>query len=222
MTPEPVVIDLGEDRTVSGLWIKPDAASALLVLAHGAGAGMAHKSMTAIAEGLAERGVSTLRYNFPYMERSSKRPDNPPVAHVAVRAAVADAAKLAGDLPLFAGGRSFGARMTSQAQSAEPLAKVSGLVFFAFPLHPPGKPGTDRADHLAVVKIPMLFLQGAKDEFADLALLKPTVSKLGKRGKLHLVDHADHSFHVPAKTGRKDPEVLAEILDVAREWMLKR
>jgi len=222
MTAKERTLKLPDGSTVSALWQKPKDAKAVLVLAHGAGAGMTHKHMAATADGLGERGVAVLRYNFPYMERSSKRPDNPPVAHVAVRAAVADAAKLAGDLPLFAGGRSFGARMTSQAQSAEPLAKVSGLVFFAFPLHPPGKPGTDRADHLAVVKIPMLFLQGAKDEFADLALLKPTVSKLGKRGKLHLVDHADHSFHVPAKTGRKDPEVLAEILDVAREWMLKR
>ena len=220
MTPEPVVIDLGEDRTVSGLWIKPDAASALLVLAHGAGAGMAHKSMTAIAEGLAERGVSTLRYNFPYMERGSKRPDTPTVAHEAVRAAVAQAARLAPDLPLFAGGRSFGGRMTSQAQAAEPLPGVRGLIFFAFPLHPPAKPGLERAEHLSEIKIPQLFLQGSRDEFAQLDLLQATVDHLGELTTLKLLDAADHAFHVPAKTGRKDPEVLGEALDTARAWML--
>ncbi len=220
MTPEPVVIDLGEDRTVSGLWIKPDAALALLVLAHGAGAGMAHKSMTAIAEGLAERGVSTLRYNFPYMERGSKRPDTPTVAHEAVRAAVAQAARLAPDLPLFAGGRSFGGRMTSQAQAAEPLPGVRGLIFFAFPLHPPAKPGLERAEHLSEIKIPQLFLQGSRDEFAQLDLLQATVDHLGELATLKLLDAADHAFHVPAKTGRKDPEVLGEALDTARAWML--
>ena len=221
MPPRQRTLKLPDGSTVSALWQKPKDAKAVLVLAHGAGAGMTHKAMAATADGLAERGVAVLRYNFPYMERGSKRPDSPAIAHVAARAAVADAGKLAGDLPLFAGGRSFGARMTSQAQSAEPLPKVTGLVFFAFPLHPPGKPGVDRADHLAAVKIPMLFLQGAKDEFADLDLLRPTVSKLGKRAKLHLVDHADHSFHVPVKSGRRDPEVLSEILDGAKDWMLK-
>ena len=221
MPPRQRTLKLPDGSTVSALWQKPKDAKAVLVLAHGAGAGMTHKAMAATADGLAERGVAVLRYNFPYMERGSKRPDSPAIAHVAARAAVADAGKLAGELPLFAGGRSFGARMTSQAQSAEPLPKVAGLVFFAFPLHPPGKPGVDRADHLAAVKIPMLFLQGAKDEFADLDLLRPTVSKLGKRAKLHLVDHADHSFHVPVKSGRRDPEVLSEILDVAKDWMLK-
>lgn len=222
MTARERIIKLPDGATVSALWQKPKDAKAVLVLAHGAGAGMKHKHMAATADELAERSIAVLRYNFPYMERGSKRPDNPPVAHAAVRAAVSDAGKLAGDLPLFAGGRSFGARMTSQAQSTDPLPKVAGLVFFAFPLHPPGKPGTDRADHLPAIRIPMLFLQGAKDEFADLDLLKATVSKLGKRGKLHLVDHADHSFHVPVKSGRKDPEVLSEILDVAADWMLKR
>lgn len=215
-------IKLADGSTVSALWQKPKGAKAVLVLAHGAGAGMTHKHMAATADGLEERGIATLRYNFPYMEKGSKRPDNPPVAHAAVRAAVADAAKLAAGLPLFAGGRSFGARMTSQAQSIEPLPTVAGLVFFAFPLHPPGKPGIDRADHLASVKVPMLFLQGSKDEFADLDLLKPVTKSLGKRAKLHLAEYADHSFHVPAKSGRKDPEVLAEILDAARDWMLKQ
>jgi predicted alpha/beta-hydrolase family hydrolase len=214
-------IRLPDGSTVSALWQKPKDAKAVLVLAHGAGAGMTHKHMAATADGLQTRGIAVLRYNFSYMERGSKRPDNPPVAHAAVRAAVADAAKLAGDLPLFAGGRSFGARMTSQAQALDPLPKVKGLVFFAWPLHPPGKAGAERAEHLAAVKIPMLFLQGTNDEFAETPLLKTTVRSLGKRAMLHLVDQADHSFHVPAKSGRKDPEVLAEILDAARDWMLK-
>lgn len=220
MTPEPIVIDLGEDRAVSGLWMKPDSPVAVLVLAHGAGAGMAHKSMAAIAEGLAERGVATLRYNFPYMERGSKRPDTPALAHEAVRAAVARAARLAPDLPLFAGGRSFGGRMTSQAQAAEALPGVRGLVFFAYPLHPPAKPGVERAEHLAGVKIPRLFLQGSRDEFARLDLLQATVDALGDQATLKLLDAADHAFHVPAKSGRKDAEVLSEALDAARAWML--
>jgi predicted alpha/beta-hydrolase family hydrolase len=221
MTAKTRTLKLADGAAVSALWQKPKDAKAVLVLAHGAGAGMTHRNMAATADGLEARGVAVLRYNFPYMERGSKRPDSPAIAHLAVRAAMADAARLAGDLPLFAGGRSFGARMTSQAQALEPLPKVAGLVFFAWPLHAPGKPGVERAEHLAAVKIPMLFLQGAKDEFADLDLLKPMVKSLGKRAKLHLVEHADHSFHVPAKTGRKDPEVLAEILDAARDWMLK-
>lgn len=215
-------LKLADGTTVSALWQNPKDAKAVLVLAHGAGAGMTHKHMAATADGLAERGIATLRYNFPYMERGSKRPDNPPVAQAATRAAIADAAKLTGDLPLFAGGRSFGARMTSQAQATDPLPDVRGLVFFAFPLHPPGKPGTDRADHLQSVKIPMLFLQGANDEFATLDLLKPTVNNLKKRATLVLAAHADHAFHAPAKSGRKDPEVLAEILDAAEAWMLKQ
>ena len=215
-------LKLPDGSTVSALWQKPKGAKAALVLAHGAGAGMTHKHMAAAADGLEERGIATLRYNFPYMEKGSKRPDNPPVAHAAIRAAVADAAKLAGNLPLFAGGRSFGARMTSQAQSIEPLPSVAGLVFFAFPLHPPGKPGIERAEHLSSVKIPMLFLQGTKDEFAELAHLKSVTKSLGKRAKLHLAEHADHSFHAPAKSGRKDPEVLTEILDAAHDWMLKQ
>ena len=220
MTPEPVVIDLGEDRAVSGLWMKPEDAVAVLVLAHGAGAGMAHKSMTGIAEGLAQRGVATLRYNFPYMERGSKRPDTPAVAHEAVRAAIAQAARRAPDLPLFAGGRSFGGRMTSQAQAAEPLPGVRGLIFFAFPLHPPAKPGVERAEHLGEIKIPQLFLQGSRDEFAKLDLLQATVDHLGELATLKLLDAADHAFHVPAKSGRKDAEVMDEALDAARAWML--
>ena len=222
MTAKARTLKLPDGSTVSALWQKPKDAKAVLVLAHGAGAGMTHKHMAATADGLEERNVATLRYNFPYMERGSKRPDNPPVAHTAIRAAVADAAKLAGDLPLFAGGRSFGARMTSQAHSLDPLLNVKGLVFFAFPLHAPGKPGIDRADHLGQVKVPMLFLQGTNDEFADLDLLKPVVKSLGKRARLHLAEFADHSFHAPARSGRKDPEVLADILDAAAAWMSKQ
>ena len=220
MNPEPVVIRVDPDRTVSGLWAMPAAATAALVLAHGAGAGMTHKSMVAIAEGLAQRNIATLRYNFPYMERGSRRPDAPALAHATVRAAVAEAARLAPGLPLFAGGRSFGGRMTSQAQALEPLPGVRGLVFFAFPLHPPGKPGVERAGHLADITVPQLFLQGSNDEFAELDLLQATVAGLGDRAALKLVENADHSFHVPARTGRKDADVLGEFLDAARDWML--
>ena len=222
MSPEPVVISLDAEHEVSGLWMAPEAADACLVLAHGAGAGMAHKSMTAIADGLAERGIATLRYNFAYMERGSRRPDAPALAHAAVRAAVAQAARLAPDLPLFAGGRSFGGRMTSQAQAAQPLPGVLGLVFFAFPLHPPAKPGVERAQHLADVSIPQLFLQGSRDEFARLDLLTLTVEGLGDLATLKLLDGADHAFHVPAKSGRRDADVLSEMLDAARDWILAR
>jgi predicted alpha/beta-hydrolase family hydrolase len=205
---------------VSALLDKTRDAKALLVLAHGAGAGMTHKHMAATAEGLAARGVAVLRFNFPYMEKGSKRPDSPAIAHGAIRATVAKARKLAGALPLFAGGRSFGGRMTSQTQADEPLPDVRGLVFFAWPLHPSGKPGTDRAEHLSKVTLPMLFLQGTADTLAETQLLKPVVASLGKRTKLHLAEHADHSFHVPARMGRKDSDVLDEILDVAHDWML--
>jgi predicted alpha/beta-hydrolase family hydrolase len=205
---------------VSALLDKTRDAKALLVLAHGAGAGLTHKHMAATAEGLATRGVAVLRFNFPYMEKGSKRPDSPAIAHGAIRATVAKARKLAGALPLFAGGRSFGGRMTSQTQADEPLPDVRGLVFFAWPLHPSGKPGTDRAEHLSKVTLPMLFLQGTADTLAETQLLKPVVASLGKRTKLHLAEHADHSFHVPARMGRKDSDVLDEILDVAHDWML--
>lgn len=220
MNAEPVVIALDAERSVSGFWQGPPDAKAVLVLAHGAGAGMAHRSMTAIADGLAERGLATLRYNFLYMERGSKRPDSPALAHEVVRAAVAQAAQLAPGLPLLAGGRSFGGRMTSQAQAEAPLPGVRGLMFFAFPLHPPRKPGVERSDHLQQVEVPMLFLQGSRDEFAQMDLLEATVAGLGARASLKLIEQADHSFHVPAKSGRKDPEVLGELLDAARDWAL--
>ena len=214
-------IAVGAD-TVSILWEAPPDALACLVLAHGAGAGMSHRAMAATAHGLAERRIATLRYQFPYMEKGGKRVDPPPVAHAAVRAAVAEARALAGSLPLFAGGRSFGGRMTSQAQALAPLADVRGLVFFAFPLHTAGKPSTERAEHLAAITIPMLFLQGSKDTLAELDLLRPVVARLGERARLHIAEAADHSFHAPAKSGRRDPEVLAEILDVAAAWMAAR
>ena len=221
MPAKPISIRIDATSEVSALMDRPRDANALLVLAHGAGAGMTHRHVAATAEGLATRGIAVLRFNFPYMERGSKRPDSPAVAHAAIRAAVARATKLAGDLPVFAGGRSFGGRMTSQAQTEEPLPDVRGLVFFAWPLHPSGKPGTDRAEHLSKVKLPMLFLQGTADMLAEANILKPVVTSLGKRATLHLVEHADHSFHVPVRTGRKDAAVLDEILDVARDWMLK-
>jgi predicted alpha/beta-hydrolase family hydrolase len=208
------------DAAVSGLWQKPSGAKAALVLAHGAGAGMTHAWMTTAADGLAARGIATLRFNFPYMERGSKRPDAPALAHAAIRAARAEAARLAPGLPLFAGGKSFGGRMTSQAQSMAPLANVRGLVFFGFPLHPAGAPGSDRAKHLDDVRVPMLFLQGTNDALADLKLLKAMVAKLGSRATLSLSEHADHSFHVPAKSGGNDAAVMAALLDVARDWMI--
>lgn len=213
-----LTFDVGAERT-SGLWLAPADARACLVLAHGAGAGMSHKAMSATAAGLAARGFASLRYNFLYMEQGGKRPDPPPRAHAVVRAAVAKAHELAPSLPLFAGGRSFGGRMTSQAQAKEALLGVRGLIFFAFPLHPAGKPSDERAAHLADVSLPMLFLQGDNDALAELDLLRPVIARLGDRATLHLVPHADHSFHAPVKSGRKDAEVLAEILDAAARWM---
>jgi predicted alpha/beta-hydrolase family hydrolase len=214
-----VTITLDSGDRVSGLWLAPSSARACLVLAHGAGAGMAHKSMASLATGLAERDIATLRYQFLYMERGSKRPDQPPTAHKVVRAAVADAARRAGGLTLFAGGRSFGGRMTSQAQALARLPGIHGLVFFAFPLHPAGKPSDERARHLAGIDVPMLFVQGTHDALASLDLLRPVVVGLGSRATLALIDGADHSFHVPARSGRRDAEVLAEVLDCAAAWM---
>jgi predicted alpha/beta-hydrolase family hydrolase len=181
---------------------------------------MTHKSMESNAEGLAARAIATLRYQFPYMEKGSKRPDPPRIAHAAVRAAAAEAAKLAPDLPLFAGGRSFGGRMTSQAQAVEALPGVRGLAFLGFPLHPAGKPGIERAEHLARVEVPMLFVSGERDALAELDLLRPVVAALGERATLHLVARADHSLKVPAKSGRTAAEAEAEALDAMAEWML--
>jgi predicted alpha/beta-hydrolase family hydrolase len=218
MTAEPVAIAVGDGK-VSGLLLKPAKPRALYVLAHGAGAGMAHPFMEAVAQGLAQRGIATLRYQFPYMERGSKRPDTPKVAQGAVRAAVAEAARRMPGIPLYAGGKSFGGRMTSQAQSAAALENVRGLAFLGFPLHAAGKPSDERGAHLADVKVPMLFLSGSRDDLASLDLLRPLVKKLGTRARLVVLEGADHSFHVPAKSGRKDPEVLAEALDAFAAWV---
>lgn len=212
------VADRGE---VSALLVAPPEPRALLVLAHGAGAGMRHAFMRAISDGLAERGIATLRYQFPYMEAGGKRPDRPALAHAAVRAAVDAARRELPDVPLFAGGKSFGGRMTSQAAAAGPLPDVLGLLFFGFPLHPPGKPGTDRADHLAAVSVPMLFLQGTRDDLADLTLLRPVLDALGDRATLHIVDGADHSFHVLKRSGRTDAEALDELLSTAADWLVR-
>jgi len=206
---------------VSALLLRPAQARSAYVFAHGAGAGMTHPSMAVIAEGLAERGIATLRYQFPYMEKGSKRPDPPAVAQATVRAAVAEAVRHCGELPLFAGGKSFGGRMTSQAQARAPLAGVRGLVFLGFPLHPAGKPSSERAKHLAEVKVPMLFLQGTRDALAELDLLEPVVKGLGARATLHLVQEADHSFHVLKRSGRNDREVMTEVLDAFAGWVAK-
>jgi predicted alpha/beta-hydrolase family hydrolase len=217
-----VDIDVGQAHRVSGLWLAPEASRAVYVFAHGAGAGMRHAFMEAAAQGLAERGIATLRYQFPYIERGSRRPDPPPLAQATVRAAVGAATQLAPDLPLFAGGKSFGGRMTSQAQAAAPMPGVRGLVFVGFPLHPAGEPSDDRAAHLSHVQVPMLFLQGTRDELADLSLLQPLVARLGGHAKLHAVADADHSFHVPARSGRNDSQVLAEVLDAFAAWIDQR
>jgi len=217
--PQPVTIAVDDALRVSGLLQTPPAARACYVMAHGAGAGMAHPFMASIANGLAERGIATLRYQFPYMEQRSKRPDTPKLAQATVRAAVAEASRRIRDLPLFAGGKSFGGRMTSQAQAGAPLAAVRGLVFLGLPLHPPRKPSDERAKHLFDVQIPMLFLQGTRDQLADLQLLQPLAGQLGARATVKLFDDADHSFHVPARTGRKDSEVMNELLDALAGWI---
>ena len=216
---EALRIPVGEE-SVSALLISPANAKALYLFAHGAGAGMTHKAMASNAEGLAERGIATLRYQFPYMEKGSRRPDPPRIAHATVRAAAAEAVRLAPNLPLFAGGRSFGGRMTSQAQADSPLPQVRGLAFLGFPLHPAGKPGIERAEHLARVTVPMLFVSGSRDALAERELLKPMVAKLGDRATLHLVAEADHSFKVAAKSGRTGADAEAEALDALANWML--
>ena len=211
-------IAVGGER-VSGLLLRPDDAKALYLFAHGAGVGMKHPSMETNARGLAERGIATLRYQFPYMEKGGGRPDPPKVAHAAVRSAVAAAADVAGDLPLFAGGRSYGGRMTSQAQALEPLSGVRCLAFLGFPLHPAGAPSIERADHLSQVHIPMLFVSGDRDALAEVELMKSVVASLGDGATLHLVEHADHGLRVPVKSGRTPAEAQAEALDAVAAWM---
>ncbi len=216
---ELLTIAIGESERVSALLQVPGSARACYVMAHGAGAGMTHAFMSSIASDLAERGVATLRFQFPYMERGAKRPDPPKLAHATVRAAVAEAWRRLPGLSLFAGGRSFGGRMTSQAQAASPLPGVRGLIFLGFPLHPAGQPSDERAVHLDGVRIPMLFLQGTRDELAELRLLEPLVDRLGARATLELFEGADHSFHVPARTGRKDSDVRAEVANAVEKWI---
>ena len=218
-SPQAVTIAVDDAQRVSGLLQAPREARACYVVAHGAGAGMAHPFMAAIANGLAERGIATLRYQFPYMEQGSKRPDTPKLAQATVRAAVAEASRLMPELALFAGGKSFGGRMTSQAQAASPLSGVRGLVFLGFPLHPAGRPSDERGAHLFAVQIPMLFMQGTRDALADSHLLQTLVGRLGARATLKLFQDADHSFHVPARTGRKDSEVMAEMMDALAAWI---
>jgi len=210
---KPITFAVGDDTRVSGLLCAPPGARALYVLAHGAGAGMNHPFMAAVAAGLASRGVASLRYQFPYIEHGGKRPDPPPVAQATVRAAVATASQLLPKLPLFAGGKSFGGRMTSQAQAKASLPGVRGLVFLGFPLHPAGKPSQDRGQHLLEVRIPMLFLQGSRDTLAALDQIEPLCRALGPGATLTLFQDADHSFHVPARSGRKDADVRGEMLD---------
>ena len=206
-----LVIPVGSE-SVSGLLLCPADAKALYLFAHGAGAGMTHRAMESSAQGLAERGIATLRYQFLYMEKGSRRPDPPKLAHSAVRAAAAKAIEVAPDLPLFAGGRSFGGRMTSQAQAEQPLPSVRGLAFLGFPLHPAGKPGTERAEHLNRVQVPMLFVSGDRDALAEVDLLRPVVAGLGDRATLHLISNADHSF--------RTADAEAEALDTLASWML--
>ena len=215
---ESITVMVDESVRVSGLVLAPPRARACYVLAHGAGAGMAHPFMAAVAAELAERGIATLRYQFPYIEQGGRRPDPPRRAHATVRAAVAEAARLQ-KLPLVAGGKSFGGRMTSQAQAAAPLAGVRGLAFLGFPLHPAGRPSQERGQHLFEVAIPMLFLQGTRDALAELPQLTPLCEALGARATLRLFADADHSFHVPARTGRKDAQVRSEMLDAFTAWI---
>jgi predicted alpha/beta-hydrolase family hydrolase len=215
----PVTVPVKEGVSVAGLLLVPAGARACYVLAHSAGAGMDHPSMRAIAAGLASLRIATLRYQFPYMQRGSRRPDAPPLCHATVRAAVAAAARLVPALPLVAGGRSFGGRMTSQAQALEPLAGVRGLAFLGFPLHPAGEPADTRARHLFEVAIPLLFLQGTRDALAERALLEAVVARLGARATLSLVDGADHSFHVASSSARTEPQVLEEVLGRLAAWI---
>jgi predicted alpha/beta-hydrolase family hydrolase len=216
---KPVHIDVDVATRVSGLLTAPPSSKACFVVAHGAGAGMQHPFMVNLANDLGARGIATLRYQFPYMENLGKRPDPPARCHAAVRAAVATAHALLPALPLFAGGKSFGGRMTSQAQAIAPLAGVAGLAFLGFPLHPAAKPSDDRAKHLFDVHIPMLFVQGTRDNLAEIGLLTPLVARLGPSATPHAVEGADHSFHVLARSGRNDREVMRDILDTLAAWI---
>ena len=218
-TDELLTVTVDPATQVSARWLAPPAARLCYVMAHGAGSGMDHPFMRAAAGELAARGVATLRYQFPYRERGSRRPDPPPLCHATVRAAVAAAQRRAPTAALFAGGRSFGGRMSSQAQALAPLPAVRGLVFLGFPLHPAGRPGSERAAHLERIERPMLFVQGSHDALAQPALLERVLQGLHGRATVHWVDAADHSFHVPARTGRTDAEVRHALLADVAEWM---
>ena len=213
-----VLIPVEGSQPVSGLLHHPSGAWAGFVLAHGAGAGMTHPFLSAVADGLGQRGIMCLRYQFPFMQQGSKRPDRPALAQRTVRAAVAAAASVAPTLPLIAGGKSFGGRMTSQAQAETPLANVMGLVFFGFPLHPPKQPSLGRSDHLHAVQMPMLFLQGTRDALADTALMRSVVQGLGPRATLHPLEGADHAFKVPARSGVSGADVMTDMLDTVAVW----
>lgn len=218
LSPSELTVTVDSNQQVSALLLLPPKARALLVLGHGAGAGMRHAFMTAVAEGLGARRIASLRYQFPYMERGSRRTDAPALCHATVRAAVAEAQRVAPKLPVLAGGKSFGGRMTSQAQAGQALPGVRGLVFVGFPLHPAGRPGEVRAAHLADVQVPMLFLQGTRDELAELTLVRAVTKRLGARATLKVLEDADHAFHVRARSGRTDEETLVEMLDALEAW----
>jgi uncharacterized protein len=216
---KPLRIALPDGASVSGLLRVPPATKAGYVLAHGAGAGMSHPFMVSVAEQLAERGVATLRYQFPYMEKGTRHPDPPNVAHVTVRAAVAEAARRLPDIPLFAGGKSFGGRMTSQAQADAALPRTVGLIFLGFPLHPANRPSVARAQHLENIQLPMLFLQGTRDALAQPDMIGQIIAELGDRATLQSFADADHSFHVPRRSGRTDALVLGELCDTVSAWI---
>lgn len=207
-----------DGETVSALWLCPPEAKAALVLAHGAGVGMRHRFMADVASGLADRSIATFRFQFPYMEAGRKRPDPPAKAVAAIRAAIEAARPVADGLPLLAGGKSFGGRMTSTAESEGHLEGVEGIVFFGFPLHAPGKPGLDRADHLAAIELPMLFLQGTRDRLAEIGLIEELCGRLGSHARLEIYPEADHSFHVPKSSGRSDTEIMATMLDAVADF----
>lgn len=219
MKTRPLSIEVAAGTTVSGVATLPPSASACVVLSPGAGAGMNHAYMVALSEGLAVRGIASLRYQFPYTELGSRRPDPPALCHQTVRAAVAAAHDLTPELPLFAGGKSFGGRMTSQAQALAPLPRVRGLCFFGFPLHPPKKPAISRAQHLDAIKVPMLFMQGTRDELADLGLLRGVVTQLTAPVTFNVIEHADHSFHVLVRSGTTDDKVRDTMLDAVAAWI---
>lgn len=217
-SPKPLMITVDSEQSVSGLFLQPRGATACLVLAHGAGADMNHPFMATLAADLAALDIATLRFQFPYTEQHRKRPDLPAICHTTIRAAVAKAHHLTPSLPLFAGGKSFGGRMTSQAQAETPLPHVLGLTFFGFPLHPPKRPSIDRAEHLYQIKIPMLFLQGTRDALAEIQLLTPLAKRLGQRATLAVIQEADHSFHVPVRTGKTDDDIRREMARTFATW----